>query len=153
MTDEPIPQFHHPDVWRSRDRPVLMAVVDHFDGELGTLLRIAELADTVGMAPAVAAKAVVNLERGRYLTTQFFMGGAENGMVTGITERALTETGLWPDNGDVVDRLLWVLEQRIASAPTDERSKLVKLRDGIASMGRELTVEVLGAAITGRLPM
>jgi hypothetical protein len=59
---------------------------------------------------------------------------------------------MWPDAGDAFDRLVWVLEQRIAEAPPEEKSKLQKVLDAVVGIGRDVGVEVLGAAITGNLP-
>jgi len=90
--------------------------------------------------------ALRNLERGGYLEVEWGYGSFS---ITEITEKALRASGIWPDEEQVADQLLWVLEQKVQLASnSDERSRAVKVRDAFASVGRDFTVEVAAAMAT-----
>jgi hypothetical protein len=138
------------DVWTTRDRPVLVEVVRRFDDEDRPVSHL-EVAEAVGLSGTDVVRAALNLERAGLVEVDRSLSGDVS--FDGISVDELRITGLWPDAGDVVDRLLWSLEQRISEAPPEERGKLVKFRDAVGGMGRDVLVEVLGAAVTGRLPL
>lgn len=133
------------DVWTTRDRPVLVEVVRRFDEEEQPV-SMAEVADATGLAIKDVERAGRNLNRAQ-------LAIADDWYFMGISAEALRIAGLWPDAGDAFDRLVWSLEERIAAAPPEEKGKLAKVRDAIVGVGRDVAVEVIGAAITGRIPM
>lgn len=67
-----------------------------------------------------------------------------------LGEKALQLLAGWPRPGDdTYDRLLAILEQRIAEAPgAVEKSRAEKLRDALASAGRDLVIDVMGNTAT-----
>lgn len=66
--------------------------------------------------------------------------------LTGKGRRAI---GRWPhDASRAVDELLTRLDDMIGVAPAEERSKLVRARDTLLGVGRDLLVEIAGAAAT-----
>ncbi|MGY1845526.1 hypothetical protein [Modestobacter sp. SYSU DS0875] len=139
-----------PDVWTTRDRPVLVEVVRRLD-EQDDSVPVEEVADATGLSPDEVSRAARNLLRADLVEVEFlFSGDAE---FTGVSAEALRIAGLWPDAGDAFDRLLWSLEERIAEAPPEEKTKLAKVRDAIVGVGRDIGVEVIGAAVSGRIPM
>jgi hypothetical protein len=67
-----------------------------------------------------------------------------------LSEKALQLLAGWPCSGDdTYDRLLAVLERRIAEAPSPvEKSRAEKLREALASAGRDLVIDVIGNVAT-----
>jgi hypothetical protein len=142
------------DVWTTRDRPVLIEVVRCIDQEDdGAIPSTETVAAATGLSTRDVLRAGRDLERGGLVELQEFMSGGDAAIFTGISAEALRIAGLWPDAGDAFDRLVWSLEERIAEAPPGEKGKLRKVLDAVVGVGREVGVEVLGAAITGRIPM
>jgi len=133
------------DVWTTRDRPVLVEVVRRFD-EQEQPVGMAGVAEATGLKLEDVERAGRNLNRAG-------LAIADDWHFMGISAEALRIAGLWPDAGDAFDRLVWSLEQRIAEAPPEEKGKLRRLLDGVVGVGRDVGVEVLGAALTGRIPM
>ena len=137
------------DVWATRDRPVLVEVVRRLDND--DSVSMTEVAEATGLSDDDVMRAARNLRRANLVTTDFLLDGDTD--FTEVSAEALRIAGLWPDAGDAFDRLLWSLEERIAEAPPDEKTKLAKVRDAIVGVGRDVAVEVIGAAVTGRIPM
>jgi hypothetical protein len=74
-------------------------------------------------------------------------------LFTRISGEARRLTGLWPSPGTAADRLLAALDDAIRRAATpDERTRLEKMREGAAGVGRDLLVGVTTAMLTGQLP-
>lgn len=138
------------DVWTTRDRPVLVEVVRRLEDEHQPV-GFRDIAAATGLTHEDVALAARNLGRADLVDVDVMLGG--EGDFLDVSTEALRITGLWPDAGDAVDRMVWALEQRIAEAPPEEKSKLAKVRDAIVGIGRDVAVEVIGAAITGRIPM
>lgn len=134
------------DVWTTRDYPVLIEVVRRFDIEHQPV-GPGDVAHSLGMEEDDVLRATRNLNRAGYVNAD------HDGWVMNHSAEALRIAGAWPDAGDAVDRLLWALEERISGATPEEKSKLAKVRDAIVGMGRDVAVEVIGAAVTGRIPM
>lgn len=68
------------------------------------------------------------------------------------TPKGLQETRGWPREGggaDQVELLLRLLDERIASeeTPEAERGKLRRVREGVASLGRDFAVDLLAAYV------
>ena len=69
-----------------------------------------------------------------------------------LTERGRRAVGLWPAEGGV-EALVYALERAAEQASTTEqRSRLETAARAVAGVGRDVMVEVLAAATTGRLP-
>jgi len=138
------------DQWTSLDRPVLIAAVRRFD-EDDPMVSVGET-DATGLTEGHVVSAGRHLSRAGYVDA---MGGDEHPMLyfTAIGAESLRITGPRPDAGDAFDRLLWSLEERIAEASPEAKSRLTRVREAVVGPGRDLGVEVLGAAITGRPPL
>lgn len=67
-----------------------------------------------------------------------------------LLPRGRREVGQWPRQVPDFGSLLGVLEDRIASTDdVDERSRLEKVRDGLASAGRDIIVSVISEWLKG----
>jgi hypothetical protein len=139
------------DQWTSRDRPVLIEAVRRFEEDDDQMVSVGEI-DATGLIEGHVVRAGRRLSRAGSVDA---MGVDEPPIlyVTAIGAEALRITGPWPDAGDAFDRRLRFLETRIAEAPPEETSRLTKVREDVVGPGRDLGVEVLGAAITGRRPL
>lgn len=67
-------------------------------------------------------------------------------MVDNISERALRAVGVWPNDQQAADQLLWFLERKVEDATNPEdRGRWQKIRDSFGSAGRDFAVEVAAA--------
>ena len=133
--------------WTDRDLPVLMSIVDATERD-EDMPDDTTLPAAVGLDTADVLVAVRNLERGGYITGVTWAYG-DGYTIGNITERALRETGVWPNAETDADRLLWLLERKVDEATTpEERGKWTKIRDAFGSAGRDFTIEVAAAMAT-----
>lgn len=142
-----------PDLWASRDFPVLVAVARLLD-ETGRPVTSYEVASEVQIEQPTAVRALTNLAHG-FLEVRSENSVSDNDCyVVGITADGLRAAGQWPSPEAAVDRLIAALDAQIDVAPegSPKASKLRALRDGVVGVSRDLLVEVMGAVITGRLP-
>lgn len=135
-----------PDTWTSRDLPVLRAIVAEFE------TRGASGSETVGAVTGLdrvtLRRSVKALSGAGYMSVH--LSGDGRFTVLNIAAEARRQVGAWPSADSLVDRLLAEVERRLAAASTpDERSRLEKMRDGLASAGREVLVGVATAALGG----
>lgn len=141
------------DRWADRDYPILEWIVDQLanqrdEAEVNNET-LADAFDDLDERDRLAA--VANLQRGGYITN---VSHAFGNMfdVGDITERALRETGIWPNEQAMADQLLWYVEQRVnAAVSADERTRWTRIRDALAGAGRDFTVELAAAMATRSL--
>lgn len=139
--------------WTSRVLPVLNALARAYSrapspmgvrthavvGELG--------ADADGYSVALTLGELV---RAGYLEETLGADQATGPLSSRLTEKGLQVTAGWPSaSGEVaLDRLLTVIEERIAASTTaEERSNWERLRDGVLGIGRDVFVGVLTATV------
>jgi len=128
--------------WRSEAARLGIADAIAFEGE-------ADRADV--------AAALVRLNT-RYLEVKVsyaFGGTIVSCAAQGVTEPGLREVGMWSSPAAVADRLIAALEALIDNTAegSPKQSRLRAARDGLLGAGRDIMVEIAGAAITGRLPL
>lgn len=145
------------DQWTSRDLPVLIATVELLDEAAGRPVDEKKIVAATGMDRDDVVRALVNLER-RHLDVNLnkAMGGqVVLAIVRGVTAAGLEASGTWPTPEDAVDRFLAALDRVIDETPsnTPKAGRLLAIRDGAKSMSRDVLVEVMGAVLTGRIPM
>ena len=81
--------------------------------------------------------------------TGVFGGGRGTGVVTGMTSAARRATGLWPTPESMADALVDEIEKALEhTKDPDTHTRLVRVRDAAAGAGRDLVVDVLGAALS-----
>lgn len=137
------------DRWTTRDYPVLEWIVGAFDNPDYTAVTDDAISDALNLSQDDVYAAAKNLDRGGYLANVTWSFG-KGFRIVDITERALRETGLWPNDEAVADQLMWFLERKVETASTaDERSRWTKIRDGFVGGGRDVAVELV-AAIAAR---
>lgn len=130
-----------PDRWFSVDLPVLVAIVEaSLMGEVGLGLHGAAVgrADELGCRREIP-QCVHRLRAARYITTE---GKPPFIRVSGVTERALRLTGVYPSAESELARLRAVIDDQIEHAPEAERGKLIALRDALRDMGERVAVKV-----------
>jgi hypothetical protein len=137
------------DTWLNRDLVVLHAVAEKL--EAGDSVVSYELAEELGLTDQQTEAALVALEDD-YLMLKWsgvFGGGRGTGVVTGMTSAARRATGLWPTPESMADALVEEIGQALdRTKDEDTRTRLVRIRDAIAGAGRDLVVDVLGAALS-----
>lgn len=140
-----------PDVWATRDLPVLREACRLTDENPGANVAAAQIVEATRLTADQVNQALYALRRANLLDAPDAY--AESNVLTEVIEvsaEAYRLSGLWPDAESQADQLLWILEQRIQQAATpEESSKWVRIRDSIASAGREFVIE-LAAALTSR---
>lgn len=134
-----------PDVWATRDYPVLREAVRGIDA--GEDVNADRLLTATGLSLGEIAQAVRALERRGLIEVEEALGG-----VTGIREvsgEAYLLTGLHPNGDDAVSQLVSALRQAADEvADPEEKSRLRKLADGVGGVSRDVLSGVLTTVIT-----
>lgn len=141
--------------WKEDVRPVLGAVYAATSAT-GSAFGVDQAAvnEELGRDPkdATTDRVLHELERSGYLEASVSATGDMLGAnVVRLTEKGLQQVAGWPsqDSLGMADRLLWVLEERIEQAPTeDERTRLQRLRDAAVGIGRDVLTDVLSKMAT-----
>lgn len=137
--------------WEQRELPILESVAQiEVEGRMyrtdtGTI------ADMVGIDRRTTGIALRSLLLAGYIegASEDDAGGSVGVSAPRLLERGRRAVGQWPQD-NAFDDLLALLEARIEEAEPERRGKLVKARDGLLTLGRDVGVEVLGAFLTGR---
>lgn len=139
-----------PDVWTSRDYPVLMEIARRIDGGEGAP-RADDIARSVDMDEDRVQRALAALQHRRLIEG---IGVAEGQIlrVSDISAEAYLLTGLHPDGDDAVSALVAAL-RRAADLTDDpaEKSRLRALADGALGVSRSVLAGVLTAVLTQQI--
>ncbi len=142
------------DLWSTRDYPVLL-VVARLLREQPRPLMSHELADLTGLEHQEVVGALTNLGHRHLDVRDASSEGMRDNYVVGILPAGLEAVGQWPSPAAAADRLVAALDAMIDATAegSPKQSRLKAARDGLLAAGRDVLVDVAGAAITGRLPM
>jgi hypothetical protein len=142
MTSQPLP-----DVWATRDFPVLVEVTRRIDAG-SDALRVADIAQAVGMTPDDVALAGAALKRRGLVTV---LGVAEMAVLrfTDVSAEAYFLTGLHPSGDDAVSNLVEAIRQAADQVDDPaEKSRLRTLADQALNVSREVLAGVMVAVMT-----
>lgn len=142
------------DVCGPRDFPVLVATARLLDQTHRPQMS-QSIAKVLGLDQRDVAAALTNLSH-RHLEVRDASTYGERGCyVVGIRPAGLEAVGQWPSPETAADRLIAALEALIDNTAegSPKQSRLKAARDGLLGAGRDVLVEVAGAAITGRIPI
>jgi len=136
--------------WNTEIRPVLDAVKKAIDSNGYGYAESDEINAVLGRA---AEDQATDLALSKLRGAGFIEGyrGAEGWSNCTLAEKGLQTVAGWPvrPGDDTYDLLLTTLAQRIEAAPTEEeKSKWVKLRNGLIGAGRDLVIDVLSNVAT-----
>jgi hypothetical protein len=147
-TSEPLP-----DVWFTRDLPVLRAIARLVDEPPhGGAPYLGQVVPASGLAKAAVVAAARALAAAGYVDVLTTYSG-EIVRFTGISGEARRLAGLWPTPQGEWERLLEQLAARSANAPTEvERARWRTLADGAAALGPEDGALLMSALIGGYVP-
>ena len=142
-----------PDVWFTRDLPVLRAVARLVDGpEHGGSPYLGRVVPAAGLPKAdvqAAARALADAGYVEVLTTY----SGEIVRFTGVSPEARRLAGLWPTPQGEWDRLLEQLRARAANAPTPvERERWARFAEAAAAVGEDDGALLMSALIGGYVP-
>ena len=142
-----------PDVWFTRDLPVLRAIARLVDEPAhGGAPYLGQVVPASGLPKpdvVAAARALVSAGYVEALTTY----SGEIVRFTGISAEARRLAGLWPTPQGEWDRLLEQLAARAAQAPTDvERERWRAFGDAAAAVGPDDGALLMAALIGGYVP-
>ncbi len=136
------------DMWATRDLPVLVEATRLVDRggvvvDVDGLVRGLGGIDTPDVIRALRA-----LER-RGLVQMFWTSTPGGSTVTNVAGEAYVLTGLHPNGDDAASRLVDAIRQaaELVDSP-DEKSRLKRLGDSAAAVGRGVLGDVLAAVIT-----
>jgi hypothetical protein len=143
--------------WKATMRPVLQAVYEASLTATPYGVEQPQINAQLGRAPddPKTDRLLYELERNGYIeaVTPSF-SEAWGPSHSRLTEKALQVVAGWPGaaSDDVVSRLLDVLNAEIEQThDPDQRSKLEKLRDVVAGIGRDVLTDVLSKALTSQV--
>ena len=135
----------------SEVQPVLRATYDLLDD--AEIIGSEAVFQALGRPPddPTTIRALALLYQGGYIDGMTINNSDAPVRITATT-KGLQETRGWPREGggaDQLELLLRLLDERIASedTPKDERRKLQRVRDGVASLGRDFAVDLLAAYV------
>lgn len=136
-----------PDVWTTRDYPVLREVVRRIDSGEDPFPRLPQLAAGTELTEEEVSRAIAALDR-RGLVRGAPMSGGFYG-VNEVSGEAYLLTGLHPNGDDAVSQLVSSLRQAADEvSDPEEKSRLRKLADGVGGVSREVLSGVLTTVIT-----
>lgn len=140
------------DKWQSRDFPTLRAVAKIADENLiGAQLR--DVAEATGLTTDETMLSFRALEDAGMFEVRWMMGGGDSSRATHMSGEARKLVGLWPSPDSAADRLLAAIDQAAErSSDPGQRSRLQRAGEALRSAGRDITVGVATAVLTGQLP-
>lgn len=139
------------DTWGTRDLPVLEYLVEQLDDPNRYWVEAHAIPEALGisekdMRSALSALASANPP---YLDGTGVAESRHLLQISSVTERARREVGAWPTADRLVDRLVASLNDAAEAEPDEEkRSKIKQVASSLGGSLRELTVQVVGSAIT-----
>jgi hypothetical protein len=142
------------DTWFSRDLPVLDAVVQAFDDNMGMALpRVQDIAETTGLSVEDVATALNTLDRQYVKFTKLATGGDPRlWFVEQLYPPAHFAVGQWPTPANLTDRLLAELDE--ADAKTDDPERKGKIKQLMQTLGgpaKDLFVEITAKVISNQI--
>jgi hypothetical protein len=135
-------------VWDEREVPILEAVAS-FESDGEEDFDQESLAKRAGVPLDKTIQGIRALIDGGYLSAEIAeaLGGAVYIYRVRLRAEGRRVVNQWP-RGDVADEFLELLDSRIATEDDNaERTRLERLRDGAAGVGREVLTSVLSAWI------
>ena len=155
MTPPPVPPPDRPlpDVWFTRDLPVLRAIARLVDEpRYGGAPYLGQVVPASGLAKPQVAAAARALHAAGYVEALTNYSG-EIVRFTGISAEARRVTGLWPTPQGEWERLLEQLAARAENAPTEtERRRWRAMADAAAAIGPDDGALLMAALIGGYVP-
>jgi hypothetical protein len=140
-----------PDSWFSRELPVLIEVVRHFDSTHQPLAATV-IANDLGWEVEKVKAGVRALIRGRYVEELGIDMGQGGEWIGQVSADAYRVTGAWPSADTAADRLLAALDAAVERAPEGEpKSRAKRIRDGFLAAGRDFAVDVASGVLTGQI--
>jgi DNA-binding transcriptional ArsR family regulator len=135
--------------WTRREVPILEAIAARSNASVGP--QSADVVADTGLSDLDVSLGLRALEDAGYVTgVRMHKSQMKIYANLRLQERGRRATGQWP--ADSIDSLVALLAARIASEPDAEtRSRLERLRDAIAGMGRDVAVSVLSEWAKGVL--
>lgn len=139
------------DLWTTRDRPVLEALVRHAD-ELNDLVHWSQLAQELDRDPEEVKRAFASLERQRLIRLDGKSFGDRIGCMRDVAGEAYLRVGLYPDGDEAISHLISALRQAADRVDDpEEKSRLRRLADNAGGVSRDVLAAVLATVITGGL--
>lgn len=136
-----------PDVWASRDYPVLCEVARRFEAG-ATTVGIHDVMTALNLDERTATAAAIALRARGYVMTQA-MDRWEVFDFTRLNGAAYLATGLHPDGDDAASRLIDALRQAAEQTGDEaERGRLRQAADAIGGLSRDVAAAVLTVVLT-----
>jgi hypothetical protein len=140
------------DRWFSRDLPVLIEAVRHFD-TTNQPLAAGTVAKQLGWDEETAKAAVRALARGGHVS-ELGVGLTAGGDYIGeVSAEAYREAGAWPSPDTAADRLLAALQAAVDKAPegSEAKTRARRILEGVVAAGRDFAVDVASGVVTGQI--
>ena len=135
-----------PMTWAARERPILESLFE-LEEEGENRVYSGLVAERTGLPEDQVMRGLVALREAGYYRGETLNGFTQTVIIRPhLTEKGRREIGQWP--ADSYDALLAALTDRIArEEDATERTKLQRLLDAVTSIGRDVAVDVIGAAL------
>ena len=132
--------------WEDLAVPILAWVANH---EGASSIDTKVLAEELGVAKQLVDREAKRLRQAGYLDGGTNFGGTI--VLPELTERGLRSVGVWPSENSFDDMLAFLDSRIAAGADPEERSRLTAVREAVASLGRDLGVNLLSTYIATRM--
>jgi hypothetical protein len=141
-----------PDTWFSRDLPVLIEAVRHFDASRQPLAATT-VAERLTWETDRVTAAMRALSRGGYVEELGVgLGTAGGDYIARVSADAYRATGAWPSVDTMTDRILAALQQAVDQAPEGEaKGRARRALEAFRSAGRDFLVDVASGIVSGTI--
>jgi DNA-binding transcriptional ArsR family regulator len=142
------------DTWHSRDFPVLREIAKQVEEYIPGMAwpDIESVAEALDMDMTTVDKAAAALRRAGLIDGVMSSNRMGPITYTSVSPEARRLVGFWPSPETAADRLIAAIEAAIERTDDPvQKSRLRKIRDGFLGAGRDLTVSIGAAVITGQM--
>lgn len=143
-----------PDLWASRDLPVLLAAAQLLE-EARPPITSNAVAERAGVDFAAAVRALLHLGHEYLEIRDSSTYDGRDCYVYAITPAGLRASGQWPSPEAAAERFLSALDELIKTtdAGTPKGAWLRTLRQHVTSFGLDVLAQVMASVLSGRIPM
>lgn len=139
------------DIWFSRDFPVLDCIVEYFELNDRTLLKLSTVAELSGFTIQEVGKAAQNLEGAGYLELMKAMSGSDftPWRVKAVFPSALKATGAWSTPKSLSEAIITEMTRLSdLTEPEESRSWFRKVLSGAGDISKDVLITFVTEAAT-----
>lgn len=144
------------ETWTNRELPVLRYLVECFDDPDVHRVDLSEISAATGLDDEQVRRALRALSEASpdYIHGRKTAQTSYPVLLTGVTERARRDVGVWPTPDSLVDRLVTAFDVAADQEPDPERQgRLRQIARSLGGSFRDIAVQVAGTAVARSVGM